>query len=75
MPKANWSIQLPKCPLTSDILTGELKGKLPDKNPIPSLLNGSDGTVLEGTVSLKKRNNGQEDDTTLLVVKGNVHLK
>lgn len=79
IPKLNWSLDLPPCPLTPDILSGVWKTKLPGKNPIPGVLNlGSGGTVIEGTVWLKQKKNGQtedEGDNILMEVKGNVHLK
>lgn len=73
IPKS-WSIALPKCPITPDVVSGEIEAKLPDKNPIPSLLSGSSGTVIEGSVWLKKRN-GQDGGQVLMLVRGNAHLK
>jgi len=75
LPKSEWSIQLPPCPLTPELLSGEWKGKLPNKSPVPRLLNGGSGTVVEGTVWLKKRNGHGDEGDVLMEIKGNVHLK
>mmetsp|Transcript_19649 Transcript_19649/g.35688 ORF Transcript_19649/g.35688 Transcript_19649/m.35688 type:complete len:364 (+) Transcript_19649:80-1171(+) len=55
-----WSIDLPPCPLTSDFLSGTWNGKLPSQSPVPSLglWGGGAGTVVEGTVWLKRRKSG-----------------
>ncbi|KAL9188396.1 hypothetical protein ACHAXT_006774 [Thalassiosira profunda] len=73
IPKS-WSIKMPPCPITSEMLAGKWKAKLPAKNPIPALFDGMSGTVVEGTIWLKRRK-GQGDDEELLMVKGNAHLK
>lgn len=77
VPKLNWSVELPPCPLSNDSLFGEWKTKLPGKNPVPRMLGGiGGGTVVEGTVMVKRRNNGHDDDDDVLMeVKGIVHLK
>merc|ERR1712032_1805838 len=62
----SWSIELPPCPLTPQMLSGQWKGKLPDKSPIPSLLSSLSETVVEGTASLKKRK-GSGDEEELLM--------
>lgn len=68
-----WSIDLPACPIAPSMLVGEWKKKLPHGNPVPGFLNGFGGTVIEGTVWLKKRN--ADDGEVLMEVKGKVHLK
>lgn len=75
VPELHWTITLPPCPLTEDQLVGEWKAKLPKSNPIPSLLNGGSGTVVEGTVRLRKSRVDNNEDDVLMEVKGIVHLK
>ena len=70
-----WTINMPPCPLTQEMLSGKMKTRLPKNNPIPSLLNGSSGTLVEGTMWLKRRNGNNSDDPILMKVNGNVHLK